>query len=149
MQSIYANHLHKDLTPARSSRKLLAHVSAAQRKIGLVAILLALAATWLLPALHTPCELIEDHPETCCSCSHDEHELETSPATQHTHHDHNEQDCGLCQIMLLGAVGTSQTVADSVCCGSAPLVAINSQATLRPPSILRPRHLAARGPPIG
>ena len=129
--------------------KLLIHVSAAKRKVGLIFVLLALAATWLLPTLHAPCEPIDDRQETGCSCKHDEHERDTSPTTRHTHDGHNEQDCGLCQIMFLGTVGTSPTNSNLVCCGPAPMLAVISQVAQCPDSIARPRHLAARGPPAG
>ncbi len=128
-----------------------------RRYLGLLAVLFALAANWLLPVLHAPCNTDMDHPEHCCAYEHGEHadrgehtHHEDATPNQHTHREstnHDESRCALCQIMFLGTIAPGSPIRTAAFCGFTPRVAIISIASQRAESCDRPRHLAPRGPP--
>ena len=128
-----------------------------RRYLGLLAVLFALAANWLLPVLHAPCNTNKDHPEHCCAYEHGEHadrgqrsQHQDATPNKHTHRDdtkHDESRCGLCQIMFMGTLAHVTFLNSAAFCGVAPRIAIISIASQRAESCDRPRHLAPRGPP--
>jgi hypothetical protein len=148
-QSIYANHLHKHLTPAGLLVTLRVFMHDTRRHLGSLGAFLALVAMWVLPALHAPCNDSLEEAETCCSHeSSDHHDHDSGTPTRH-HDEHDEHRCGLCQLIAIAPYGGLPHLgAAEVVFTASAIGSVNTMpqwgGALRPLDVTR-----GRGPPAG